>query len=236
MYLPLFLQLVGGSSATNSGLLMLPLMGGLLLASIGSGQAITRTGRYRHFPIAGTLIAGLGMLLLSTMGVHTSQLVAMAWMAVLGFGIGLTMQVMVLSAQNSVHISEVGVATSTVTFFRSIGASVGVSLFGAIFNSRLATEIAHQVPGGAARHVDSGSLTAIRALPSGIREHYLEAFARALTTVFEYAVPIMLVGFVVALLLPEVPLRSRVHGGTDTGRELAAGTPTAAAEPDAVLG
>ena len=235
MYLPLYLQLVGGSSATNSGLLMLPLMGGLLAASIFSGNVITRTGRYRIFPIFGTLIAALGMFLLSTMSAHTAEPVAMAWMAVLGFGIGMTMQVMVLSSQNSVAVTEIGVATSTVTFFRSIGASVGVSLFGAIFNSRLAIEVAHALPGGAGRNVDANSLTAIRALPGEIRVHFIDAFARALTTVFEYAVPILLIGFVLSLLLPELPLRGRNHSPVDTGRELAAGSATAAAEPQAVL-
>jgi EmrB/QacA subfamily drug resistance transporter len=233
MYLPLYLQLVGGASATNSGLLMLPLMGGLLAASIFSGNVITRTGRYRIFPIAGTLIAALGMFLLSTMSAHTPQPVSMAWMAVLGFGIGMTMQVMVLSSQNSVAVTEIGVATSTVTFFRSIGASVGVSLFGAIFNSRLAIEVAHALPGGAGRNVDSNSLTAIRALPGEIRVHFIDAFARALTTVFEYAVPILLIGFLLALLLPELPLRGRATTPVDTGRELAAGSATA--EPQAAL-
>jgi EmrB/QacA subfamily drug resistance transporter len=238
MYLPLYLQLVGGSSATNSGLLMLPLMGGLLTASIFSGSLITRTGKYRGFPIAGTLIAALGMYLLSTMGVHTAQPLAMAWMAVLGFGIGMTMQVMVLSSQNAVAVTEIGVATSTVTFFRSIGASVGVSLFGAIFNNRLAAELAHQLPGAAgaaARNVDLNNMSAIQALPDGTREHYLTAFANALTTVFEYAIPILLVGFVLTLLLPHLPLRGRPHTGGDTSRELSAGSATAAAEPQAVL-
>jgi EmrB/QacA subfamily drug resistance transporter len=235
MYLPLYLQLVGGSSATNSGLLMLPLMGGLLTASIFSGNVITRTGRYRIFPIAGTLVAALGMFLLSTMSAQTAQPVTMAWMAVLGFGIGMTMQVMVLSSQNSVAVTEIGVATSTVTFFRSIGASVGVSLFGAIFNSRLAIELTHALPGGAGQNVDSNSLTAIRALPGETRVHYVDAFARALTTVFEYAVPILLIGFVLSLLLPELPLRGRAHTPVDTGRELSAGSATAAAEPQAVL-
>jgi MFS family permease len=238
MYLPLYLQLVGGSSATNSGLLMLPLMGGLLTASIFSGNVITRTGKYRGFPIAGTLIAALGMFLLSTMGVHTAQWVAMAWMAVLGFGIGMTMQVMVLSSQNAVAVTEIGVATSTVTFFRSIGASVGVSLFGAIFNNRLAAELSHQLPGAAgaaARNVDSSSLSAIRALPGNLREHYLTAFADALTTVFEYAVPILLVGFVLSLLLPHLPLRGRAHTGGDTSRELSAASATSHAEPQAAL-
>jgi hypothetical protein len=115
---------------------------------------------------------------------------------------------------------------------------VGVSLFGAIFNSRLATELAHQLPGAAgaaARNVDSSSLTAIRALPAGTREHYLTAFANALTTVFEYAVPVLLVGFVLSLLLPHLPLRGRPHTGGDTSRELAAGSATAHAEPQAAL-
>jgi hypothetical protein len=162
----------------------------------------------------------------------------MAWMAVLGFGIGMTMQVMVLSSQNSVAVTELGVATSTVTFFRSIGASVGVSLFGAIFNNRLVAELAHELPGAAgaaARNVDLNNMSAIQALPGGTREHYLTAFANALTTVFEYAIPILLVGFVLTLLLPHLPLRGRPHSGGDTSRELSAGSATAAAEPPAAL-
>jgi EmrB/QacA subfamily drug resistance transporter len=204
-YLPLFLQLVGGASATNSGLLMLPLMGGFLTASIVSGRLTSRTGRYKPFPVVGTLIAGCAMYLLSTMTTHTPPPVAMAYMAVFGLGVGASMQVMVVAAQNSVALREVGVATSTVTFFRSIGASVGVSLFGAIFNSRLESDLSRHVPQAA--HINSGSVAAIRALPSGLREQYVDAFAHSLTTVFAYGLPIMIIGFVFAVRMPELPLR-----------------------------
>jgi predicted MFS family arabinose efflux permease len=141
-FLPLFLQVSSGVSATNSGLLLVPLMLGLLGASIFSGQVITRTGKYRILPIAGTAVATVGMFLLSTMNPTTSTVTSGLYMAVLGIGLGLTMQVLVLATQNSVRVTDLGVATSTVNFFRSVGGSIGVAVFGALFNSRLVSELA----------------------------------------------------------------------------------------------
>jgi EmrB/QacA subfamily drug resistance transporter len=234
IYLPLFLQLVTSASATNSGLLMLPLMAGLLVASMVSGQVISRTGRYKAFPVAGTAIAALGMFLLSTMNATTPRLVASAWMIVLGVGIGLVMQVMVLVTQNSVDRADLGVATATVSFFRSVGGSVGVAVFGALFTSGLTANLARDLPAGVAArfgHAGGGSLQAVASLPAAERLAYKTAFADALTKVFGYAVPIMALAFLLTWLLKEVPLRTRPAAGPDVGRELSAAAAPGTATP-----
>ena len=212
IYLPLYLQLVSGASATSSGLIMLPLMAGLLVTSIGSGQLISRTGRYRRFPIAGTALAALGMFLLSTLDEGSSRATAGAYMVVLGAGIGMVMQVTILATQNSVDRADLGTATATVSFFRSVGGSVGVAVFGAVFTSRLATNLTDAF--GTAPSGDvSGSLTAIRALPEAAQALYRVAFADALTSVFLLAVPAAGVAFVLTLLLREDPLRTSAEPG-----------------------
>jgi EmrB/QacA subfamily drug resistance transporter len=236
IYLPLFLQLVSGASATNSGLLMLPLMGGLLAASMTSGQVISRTGRYKVFPVAGTAIAAVAMFLLSTMSASTPRLVASAWMVVLGVGLGLVMQVMVLVTQNSVDRADLGVATATVSFLRSVGGSVGVAVFGALFTSGLATNLARDLPAdvaGKLADTGGGSLQTVAALPAEQQLAYKAAFADALTTVFTYALPIMAVAFLLTWLMKEVPLRTQTHGPADTGRELAAAAAPGTAAPHA---
>ncbi|MCW2783973.1 MAG: drug resistance transporter, EmrB/QacA subfamily, partial [Marmoricola sp.] len=234
IYLPLFLQLVSGASATNSGLLMLPLMGGLLSASMISGQIISRTGRYKVFPIVGTALAGVGMFLLATMSATTSRGTASFYMVVLGAGIGLVMQVMVLVTQNSVDRSQLGVATATVSFFRSVGGSVGVAVFGALFTSGLARNLSHDLPADVAQRLSStggGSLQAVAGLPVDQQMAYKTGFADALTTVFSYAIPIMVLAFLLTWLLREVPLAKTRHEGSDVGRELEAGSlPPAAPE------
>ena len=141
IFIPLFLQLVYGVSPTSSGLRMLPLMAGLLVASVLSGRAISRIGRYKAFPIAGTAVTTLGMFLLSRLEVETAPWLASVYMLVVGIGIGLTMQVLVLVVQNDAPPKDIGVATSTATFFRSMGGSLGVALFGAIFAARLNSEL-----------------------------------------------------------------------------------------------
>ena len=146
-YLPLFLQVVNGASPTASGLQLLPVMGGLLIASIGSGQLITRTGRYKIFPIVGTAVMVVGLYLLSLMNADTSVATASAYMFVLGLGLGLVMQVLVLAVQNAVDYSELGVATSGATLFRSIGGSFGASVLGAIF----ASQLTHNLSAGSPR-------------------------------------------------------------------------------------
>ncbi|MCW2693780.1 MAG: drug resistance transporter, EmrB/QacA subfamily [Mycobacterium sp.] len=237
IYLPLFLQLVSGASATNSGLLMLPLMAGLLAASMISGQLISRTGRYKVFPVVGTAVSAVGMYLLSTMNAQTHRGLASVYMVVLGAGLGLVMQVMVLATQNAVARSDLGVATATVSFFRSVGGSVGVAVFGALFTSGLTHNLAHALPADLANRLAAsggGSLQAVTQLPGPQQLAYKTAFADALTTVFGYAVPIMVAAFALTWLLREVPLRGREHHGQDTARELSAASAPGTAEPDAI--
>ena len=148
-YLPLYLQDVKGHSPTKSGLLITPMMAGLLITSIGSGQLISKFGRYRPFPIAGTAIMAVGLWLLSRLQVDTSTLVAGGYMLVLGLGLGLVIQVLVLAAQNAVDYKYLGVVSSGSTLFRQIGGSIGVAVFGAVFANQLAANLATKVPAGA---------------------------------------------------------------------------------------
>jgi predicted MFS family arabinose efflux permease len=237
IFIPLFLQLVYGVSPTSSGLRMLPLMVGLLGASIVSGRVITRIGRYKAFPVAGTAVTCAGMFLLSRLEVDTAPWLASVYMLVLGIGLGLVMQVLVLVVQNDAPARDVGVATSTATFFRSMGGSLGVALFGAIFASRLGSELA-SVPGQATAHLSGGvniSPAEVHALPSGVRHDFLVAFVNALQPVFLVGAALTALTFVLALLLKEVPLRATMHDATElaasaTGAEaIISGAP--AAEP-----
>ncbi|GAA2083405.1 hypothetical protein GCM10009780_22040 [Actinomadura alba] len=207
-FLPLFLQIVTGVSATNSGLLLLPFMGGVLLTSIVSGTIISRIGRYKVFPIVGTAIATGGLLLLASMNVHTGRVAAMGFMFVLGAGLGLVMQTVVLAVQNTVEPRDLGSGTSTVTFARQIGASFGVAVFGAIFNNRIAHELAAHLPAGT-RPPPISSITreTIDKLDAPVRDGILVSFANALTDVFLYGTPFIAVAFVVAWFLKEEPLR-----------------------------
>jgi MFS family permease len=211
-YLPLFLQLVTGASATNSGLLLLPLMAGVLTSSILSGQLISRTGRYRAFPIAGTALMSVGMLMLSRLDAHAGQGTISLDMVVLGLGLGLVMQVLVLAVQSSVERGDLGVATSAATFFRSVGGSVGTAVFGAIFSNQLAHNLMNDLPPQAVASMGgslAGRPSALQALPPAIRAGYLDAFAGAVATVFTVGVPIALLAFLLSLILPEIRLRGR---------------------------
>ncbi len=212
-FLPLFLQVVGGASATDSGLLITPLMAGMLVTSIVAGRAVTRTGRYKVFPVVGTAVAAVGLLLLSTMDASTSYLQSSAYMVVLGIGLGLTMQILVLSVQNSVPVRDLGVATSAVNFFRSMGGSIGVAVFGAILSSRLAVEMATRLPVDAPAELLGSSVTpeAVRQLEPALRATFIDGFSAAITDVFLYAAPVLLVGFVLTWLMREIPLRTSVH-------------------------
>jgi EmrB/QacA subfamily drug resistance transporter len=226
--LPLFLQVVNGDSATSSGLLLLPLMLGLLGASVLSGQIISRTGRYKVFPVAGTAIAAAGLFLLSTMDPATTRTTVSVYMAFLGIGIGLSLQTLILAVQNSAKHSELGVATSSVTFFRSMGGSIGVALFGAIFNNLLLSRLGST----AATSEDSSFSPAILEQMTAVqRSEFVEVFAGALTTVFLYATPLVLLAFALTWFLREVPLRSSAHAD-DRGRELASGSAPGVAEPE----
>jgi EmrB/QacA subfamily drug resistance transporter len=210
-YLPLYLQVVKGASPTQSGLELLPLMAGVLISSIGSGQLITRFGRYKIFPIVGTALMVVGMLLLSRLAVGTSLPVADAYMLVLGLGLGFVMQVLVLAVQNAVDYENLGVATSTATLFRSMGGTIGVPIFGAIFANRLAREIANRMPPDVAGRIPSRlGPSQVDALPPPIRDAYVEAYAAAIRPIFLIAAGIAALGFLVTWLLKETPLRETV--------------------------
>jgi EmrB/QacA subfamily drug resistance transporter len=205
-FIPLYLQIVKGHSPTGSGLLMTPMMLGVLATSTASGFLISRYGRYRVFPIAGTAVATVALYLLSTLGVETSTGVAAAYMLILGLGLGLVMQVLVLAAQNAVDYRLLGVATSGATLFRQVGGSIGVSAFGAIFTNRLDGELAHSLPPGA--HAPAHASPAlIHHLPPAIHTLYIEAVAVALHPVFLTAAAVMLGAFALAWRLRDVPLR-----------------------------
>ncbi|HEY5059086.1 MAG TPA: MDR family MFS transporter [Gaiellaceae bacterium] len=224
IFIPLYLQLVYGASATGSGLRMLPLMVGLLTAAILSGRAISRIGRYRAFPIAGTGILVVGMFLLSRLGVATAPWLASVYMLVVGVGIGLVMQVLVLVVQNDARPENIGVATSTATFFRSVGGAFGVAIFGAIFAARLAGQLAH-FPRSVVARLGSGvqlSPAAAKQLPTKIHADFLQAFAHSLHGVFLWGVAIAVVPFALSWFLREVPLRTTLHASAELSAEEAA--------------
>jgi EmrB/QacA subfamily drug resistance transporter len=229
IFLPLFLQIVVGASATNSGLLLLPMMAGIISMSVISGRLISRTGRYKIYPVIGTSLASLALFLLSTMGLETTLPVASVYMLILGAGLGLVMQVLVLAVQNSVEPRDLGVATSASTFFRSLGGSFGTALFGAIFTSQVAANIARNLPGADLEGADlTSSPGVIAQLPEGVRAGVIQAFADSTGTVFLAAVPFAIVAFVVVLLLPELPLRISSHvGGGGSGAPPPVGPATA---------
>jgi EmrB/QacA subfamily drug resistance transporter len=205
-FIPLYLQIVKGHSPTGSGLLMTPMMLGVLATSTASGFLISRYGRYRVFPIAGTAVSTVALFLLSKLAVDTSTGVAAAYMLILGLGLGMVMQVLVLAAQNAVDYRLLGVATSGTTLFRQVGGSIGVSVFGAIFTNRLGQEVAHRLPPGV--HAPAHASPAlIHQLPPAIHALYIEAVAVALHPVFLTATAIMAVGFALAWRLRDVPLR-----------------------------
>ncbi len=212
-YLPLFLQVVKGASPTESGLQLVPMMGGLLITSIASGQIITRTGRYKPFPIAGTAVMTLGLYLLSTLDTASGQPLIFLFMFILGLGLGMVMQVLVLAVQNAVAYSELGVATSGATLFRSIGGSLGTAVLGAIFSNRLSSELKSVLPASATGHLGGGSQVspnAIARLPSALRSGYLHAFTSSLNTVFEVAAAIAVVAFALSWFIRQLPLRETV--------------------------
>jgi EmrB/QacA subfamily drug resistance transporter len=208
-YLPLFLQLVKGSSPTVSGLELVPMMGGMLFMSILAGQVVSHVGRYRMFPIVGTAVLTAGLYLLSRMDSATSRLTSSLFMLVVGMGLGMVMQVLVLAVQNAVEYEDLGVATSGATLFRLIGGSFGVAVLGAIFASRLETALSHAV---LSRAVDLGHLapgTLLR-LPPATRNTYLAAFSGSLRTVFLVAAAVALVSFLFSWFLEDRPLRETV--------------------------
>ena len=209
-YLPAFFQVVRGISPTISGVYLLPLMAGLLLVSISSGQIISRTGKYRFFPIAGAAFMTVGLFLLHLMGVHTSTALDALYMLVLGMGIGGVMQVLVIIVQNGVPHSELGVATSGATFFRSIGGSFGTAIFGAIFANVLVGNLASHLHGVALpKGFTAADVTpaVLSHLPAAVHQGFVSGYAESIQTVFLVAVPIAALAFLATWLIPQVELK-----------------------------
>ncbi|KDQ67038.1 MDR family MFS transporter [Streptomyces sp. NTK 937] len=214
-YLPTFLQVVHGITPTLSGVHMLPMVFGLLITSTGSGQIVSRTGHWKVFPVTGTALTAIGLLLLSQLSRSSSTWTMSLYFFVFGAGLGLVMQVLVLAVQNAVGYEDLGVATSGATFFRSIGASFGVAVFGTIFTNRLTGKLEAALSGRSLPPgTDAGSLAAdpraLGRLPADLRPAVLDAYSNSITDVFLYAVPVVLVAFVFAWFLREDPLRGSV--------------------------
>jgi EmrB/QacA subfamily drug resistance transporter len=225
-YLPLFLQVVHGVSPTLSGVYLLPMVGGLLITSVASGQLIARTGRYKIYPIVGTAVLTVALFLLSRLDEHTSTALMCTYFFLLGISLGLIIQVLVIAVQNAADYADLGAATSGVTFFRSIGGAFGVSIFGAIFSNRLASELAsalHGVtlPGGVSATGAAANPALLSKLPTAVRAAVQHAFSLALHPVFLAAIPVALVAFVLSWFLREVPLRE-VTRSPDLGEGLGA--------------
>jgi EmrB/QacA subfamily drug resistance transporter len=226
-FLPLYMQRVQGASATESGLRLLPLMAGLLLTSLASGQIISRTGRYKLFPILGCGCFTVGLFLLSRMDEHTGVAASSVYMFVLGVGLGMVMQVLVLAVQNAVEYRDLGTATSAATFFRTIGSCIGVAVFGTVLTTELTKHLAIGVPPTATGKCSAAALSSASGVlaqcPAEVHAWFIGAYATAIHVVFLSAVPVGIVAFGLAFLLPEVRLRTATRT-TDTGE--AFGIPT----------
>ncbi|MER7621908.1 MDR family MFS transporter [Streptomyces sp. NPDC126503] len=235
-FLPTYLQYVDGDSATTSGIRTLPMVVGLLIASVFSGNVVSRTGRYRIFPIAGCLVMGVGLYLLSLMGPSTGTWLESLYMFVLGAGIGLCMQVLTIAVQNTVDYADLGTATSGVTFFRTLGSSFGTAVFGTLYANSLTTDLSAGVREASARAADAGldpaavaqaaqSPAGVHGLPPDVAGPVVGAYADTLQTVFLWTVPVAAVGLVVALFLKQVTLRDSVRAAApDMGEGFASPT------------
>jgi EmrB/QacA subfamily drug resistance transporter len=214
IYLPLYFQTVHGASPTSSGLQLLPVIAGMLIAFNVSGQLTSRRGKYKMFPIIGCALMATGLFCLSTLQVTTPLLISGCYMFLVGLGVGFVMQIIVVIVMNAAPQEYLGTATSSATFFRSIGGSFGVAVFGAIFNNRLFNELPKYIPAASlkAMHTISGHNIAsnpaqLDALPAPIHHGFVEAFGHSLTFVFLIGVPFAVIAFVLCWLIPEVPLR-----------------------------
>ncbi len=228
VFLPLYLQAVQGYSATGSGLAMLPAIFGILSASIVAGLLMSKTGRYKIFPVVGSALIVVALLMMSTLGVDTPYWQIAAYMLVFGVGLGMTMQILLTAIQNDVPHADMGTATGSVTFFRQMGGAIGTAVFGAVLGSRLALYLAEGLDGAGlpiATTVDVNDVEAIQALDGPARDVVLGAFADALDDVFLIGVPFLLVAFVVSLLLKEKPLKTGYEDPGASGLVAAAPAP-----------
>lgn len=210
IFLPEYQQIIRGDSATKSGLMLLPLIGGLMIASLGAGRLISKFGRYRIFPIVGTLLVTISFWLFSHITATTNRGLLGVWMVILGIGIGCVMPVLTLAVQNAVERKDLGTATSSVTFFRSIGSALGAAIFGAILTNRLTAHLDKALPGGNGAAIAKGlqsSAANLRKLPPQTVHTIFTAFASSFHDVFLIAVPFAIASFLIALMLQESPLK-----------------------------
>jgi EmrB/QacA subfamily drug resistance transporter len=223
-FLPIFFQDAKGVGPTLSGLRLLPLMGGLLLASIGAGQLVSRWGRYKVFPVVGTFLMIVGLLLMSRIGLSTGAWTIAGYLFVFGVGLGLIMQVLVIAVQNAVPYEQLGTATSGATFFRMIGGSFGTAVFGAIFANLLATNVVHAlhlrvVPPNLKGSLNAADPTSLSRLPPAVHAGVVAGLVHTIQTVFLIGVPIAAVAFALSWLLPDIELRKTVRTA-DPGKGL----------------
>ena len=213
-YLPTYLQMVTGAGATKAGFLMIPMMAALLVSSVISGQLVSKTGRYKWLPIIGTLLVSVSLVLLSTMTPSLPVWALCSYLAVMGVGLGMSMQILILIVQNSFPISQVGTATASNNYFRQIGASLGSAVVGSLFVARLTQLLTDRMPGGgstAAGSSNSFTPAIVRELPAAVRGVIIGAYNDALTPVFLYTVPLILIAVVLLCFIKEKPLATTIE-------------------------
>jgi EmrB/QacA subfamily drug resistance transporter len=242
-YLPLFLQLVTGILPTLSGLLLVPESLSLTLCSVIVGRRVAKTGRYKRYPVMGAIVTPLGVFLLSTMTQHTGRWVVSLYMIVLGAGLGLMLTVIVVALQNAVSQRDMGTATASYMFFRSIGSAFGAALYGTIMNARLQYWLPRLLPAGQRHRVTVSSLSyspaAVRHLPDPVKAAVIESFGHSLHIVFLLAAPVAAIAFPLLLSMRELPLRTAAHieaAPAEAGQPLApapaeAGQPAEVGQP-----
>lgn len=229
-YLPTYLQMVHNLDATASGFLLLPMVGGLLVTSILSGQLASRTSHYKWMPIVSMVVTAFAMFLMSGISPETTMLTIGIYVGIFGLGLGLGMQILVLIVQNSFPVSQVGTATASNNFFREIGATLGAAIVGSIFVSRLTTLLAERIPvlpdasGGSANTVDANALTpaVVRDLPDVLRDPIISSYNDAMVPIFSYMLPLLGIAFLLLLFVVEKPLETTLTYGEDVDSPVAA--------------
>jgi len=213
-YLPTYLQMVTGANATQAGLLIIPLMAALLITSIVSGQLVSKTGRYKWFPITGMVLVGISLFLLSTMTPTLAVWIICGYLAIMGLGLGMSMQILILIVQNTFPVTEVGTATASNNYFRQIGASLGSAIVGSLFVAKLTQLLGERLPaGGTSAEGGNNSLTpaVVRDLPQALHDVIVGAYNDALTPVFLYMVPLVVVGLILLFFVVEKPLATTIE-------------------------
>ena len=210
-FLPLFLQVVTGASATSSGLLLIPMMAGVVIGSNVAGRLVHRTGRYKAYPIIGIALALVGLVLLSMIETTTTRLFISVAMGIVGVGIGASMPIMTIAVQNTAPQADMGAATSAVNFFRTLGSALGVAAFGTVLSTRLAGTIEERLPGTALDDSLLSSPESIRNLPADEYAAVADGIANGVSAVFLFALPLVVLAFGLAFLLKEVPLRDELN-------------------------